>query len=76
MKKYIMIIPKKILIVSIDIKESGFSGKIISLLKKIIKKHSLRYFKIIQRSRIMNACKLERNLEETGALKNELPETI
>ena len=34
-----MIIPKKILIVSIDIKNNDFR-KIISLLKKIIKKHT------------------------------------
>lgn len=55
MKKYIMIIPKKILIVSIDIK-SHFR-KIISLLKKIIKKHWLRYLlRSDTRSRIMNAC--------------------
>lgn len=55
MKNCIMIIPKRILIVFIDIK-SHFR-KIISLLKKIIRKHWLRYLlRSDTRSRIMNVC--------------------
>ena len=55
LKNCIMIIPKRILIVFIDIK-SHFR-KIISLLKKIIRKHWLRYLlRSDTRSRIMNVC--------------------